>query len=219
MRRYILLAHIGLGLILAGCTDRLGPLWGSAPLPFAPEFYRLPHTAPLSTPLTVIAVYQFMDKRLVAGPTVLGEHPVRTGTSGRAVFYATEPVGTGVARAFVEGLRARGLQILDRTMNPLSGKHEEDPGMPAISGEVLAFSSSSRRTGLVSYAGGAVFHVRVQVYGAKGAKVRWERSYSKTSDAFLINSQLVFLSRSLAESVEDVMNDPTFFEALRRSSD
>ncbi len=206
------------GLILVGCADRLGPLWGSAPLPFAPEFYHLPRTARLSTPLVGVAVYQFVDKRSVATPTVLGEHPVRTGTSGRAVFYATEPVGTGVARAFVESLRAQGFQVLDRTMNPLNGKREEEPSIPAISGEVLAFSSSSRRTGLVSYVGGAAFHVRVQVYGRQLAEVLWERVYSRTSDAFLINSQLVFLSRSLAESVEDAMNDPSFIEALRRSS-
>lgn len=218
MRGYIFLVYIGLGLILAGCTnDQRVQWWGVAPLPFTPEFYRLPHLDPLSTPLMVVAVYQFKDKRLVAGPTVLGEQPIRTGTSGHAVVYATEHVGTGVARAFLDGLRARGLQILDRTMNPVSGEHEKEPGMIAISGEVLEFAYSSRRTGLVSYAGGAVFHVRVQVYDAKGAKVHWEKSFSKTSDVFIINSQLVFLSRSLAESVEDVMNDPTFFKALRYS--
>jgi hypothetical protein len=100
-------------------------------------------------------------------------------------------------------------------MNPLRREREEEPGSPAISGEVLAFSSSSRRTGLVSYAGGAAFHVRVQVHGRQLAGVRWERVYSNTSDAFLIDSQLVFLSRSLAESVEDTVNDPTFIEALR----
>lgn len=160
-----------------------------------------------------------MDKRPVAGPTVLGEHPLRTGTYGRSVFYATDPVRTGVARAFAEGLQARGFPVLDRTMTPLSRERAEQPGPPAISDEVLAFSSSSRRTGLVSYVGGAAFHVRVQVYGRELREVRWERLCSNTSDAFLINSQLVFLSRSLAEAVEDAVNDPTFIEALRRSSD
>lgn len=205
------LAHIGLGLTLAGCA--------AAPLPFAPDFYRSPRTTPLSTPLAAVAVYQFMDKRPVADPTVLGEHPLGTGTRGQKVHYTTEPVGTGVARAFVEGLRARGIQVLDRTMNPLSGEREKEPGPPAISGEVLAFSASSRRTGLLSYAGGAAFHVRVQVHGRQLAGVRWERLYSNTSDAFLFSSQLVFLSRSLAESVEDTVTDPAFIEALRRSSD
>jgi hypothetical protein len=212
MRRYVLLAHIGLGLILAGCR-------GSAPLPFAPEFYRSPRTTPLSTPLAAVAVYQFMDKRPVADPTEFGEHPLRTGTYGRTVYHAAEPIATGVARGFAQGLRARGFQVLDRTMKPLSRERAEEPSPPAISGEVLAFSSSSRRTGLVSYVGGAAFHVRVQVYGRQLAEVRWERVYSNTSDALLINSQLVFLSRSLAESVEDTVNDPTFLEALRRSSD
>jgi hypothetical protein len=212
MRRYVLLAHIGLGLILAGCT--------AAPLPFAPEFYRSPRTTPLSTPLAAVAVYQFMDKRPVANPTDFGEHPLGTGTYGRTVFFhATEPIATGVARAFAEGLRARGFQVLDRTMKPLSREREEEPSPPAISGEVLAFSASSRRTGLVSYVGGAAFHVRVQVYGRQLAEARWERVYSNTSDAFLLSSQLVFLSRSLAESMEDTVNDPTFLEALRRSSD
>ena len=205
------LAHIGLGLSLAGCA--------AAPLPFAPEFYRSPRTTPLSTPLAAVAVYQFMDKRPVADPTVLGEHPLRTGLYGQTLFRTTEPVATGVARAFAEGLRARGFQVLDRTMNPLSREREEEPGSPVISGEVLEFSASSRRTGLVSYAGGAAFHVRVQVHGRQRAVVRWERVYSNTSDAFLMSSQLVFLSRSLAESVEDTVNDLTFIEALRRSSD
>jgi hypothetical protein len=201
------LVYIAVGLTLAGCA--------AAPLPFTPEFYRSPRTTSISTPLAPVAVYQFTDKRPVSDPTVLGEHPLRTGTYGKTLLRATEPVGTGTARAFAEALRARGVQVIDRTLNPLSGELEGEPGSRAISGEVLAFSSTSRRTGLVSYAGGAAFHVRVHVHGREPAGVRWEKDYLSTSDSFLINSQLVFLSQSLVESVENTVNDPAFIEALR----
>ena len=77
MRRWVLLVHL---IILAGCADRLGPLWGSAPSPFTPGFYQSSANAPLATPLPTVAVYQFVDKRPVPDPTFLGEHPFRTGT-------------------------------------------------------------------------------------------------------------------------------------------
>ena len=220
MRRYLLLTYVGLGLILAGCAGRPTPSQPLGPSqPFLPEFYGSPRTTPLSKPLPAVAVYQFVDKRPVSGPTVLGEHPIGTGLRGQAVLHATEPIATGVARAFAEGLRARGFQVLDRTMSQLSGQSMESADPLAVSGEVLAFSSSSRRTGLLSYEGEAAFHVRVQVHGRQLAEVRWERVYSNTSDAILVTSQFAFLSRSLAQSVEDTVNDPLFLQALRRSSD
>ncbi len=81
------------------------------------------------------------------------------------------------------------------------------------------FSSSSRRTGLVSYAGAAAYNVRVRVYGGVRGEARWERSDVKTTDAFILNSELAFLSRSLAETVDDAVSDPEFLQALRRGSD
>ena len=220
MRQYLFLAHLGLGLILAGCASRPTPSQPLGPSqPFLPEFYRSPRTTPLSKPLPTVAVYQFADKRPVSSPTVLGEHPIGTGLRGQTVLHATEPVATGVARAFAEGLRARGFEVLDRTVSQLSRQSIERAVPLAVSGEVLAFSSSSRRTGLLSYEGEAAFHVRLQVYGPQFAEARWEKVYSNISDAILISSQFTFLSRSLAESVEDALNDPLFLGALRRSSD
>ena len=104
-------------------------------------------------------------------------------------------------------------------MNSINRERYAEHGPPAITGEILAFSSSSRRTGIISYEGGAVLHVRVQVYGRQLTEVRWERGYSNASDAILITSQFAFLSRSLAEAVEDTVNDPSFIDALRRTSD
>jgi len=215
MKRWILPVHLS---ILAGCANLQGPLWGSAPSPFTPEFYRSSGNAPLATPLPPVAVYPFVDKRSVPDPTFIGEHPARTGTHGRSAFYASEPVATGVARAFVHGLRERGFQVLDRTMTPLRRERAEE-SVAVISGEVLEFSSSSRRTGLVSYEGSAAYHIRVQVYGREVGEVRWEKAHLKTSDAFIVNSQLVFLSRSLAETVDEAVNDPAFRAALRRNSE
>ncbi|MBI4304379.1 MAG: hypothetical protein HY665_08615 [Chloroflexi bacterium] len=183
--------------LVAGLVAGCGP-----PQPFEPGFYQVPRTTLVSPPPQPVAVYRFTDERWVDDPA----HIARYVSSGRISRYrATEPVAVGVTRAFVEGLKARGIPVVALPV-PFNAGGSQLASWVAITGTVLEFESVVDRTGIFTHGQRVACRVVLQVYDSTTGKKLWEKSYSRNGDDVWFRGAR-FFAKALAEIVEEAVND------------
>ena len=190
--------------LMAGLVAGCGPSQ-----PFEPGFYLPPRTTLLSSPPDQVAIYRFADKRGVDEPTQIARY-VSPGRLSR--YSATEPVAVGLTRAFVEGLKARGIPVLEMPVPFTPGESRPAPRV-AITGTVLEFESVVARSGIFTYGNRVACSIVLQVYYTTTGGKLWEKSYSRSGDDVWFRGAR-FFAKALAEIVEEAVNDAGFVAVL-----
>ena len=191
-------------LVIAGCAP--------AP-PFAAGFFSPRNLERVAVPLPPVAVYLFADERGL-GPTLFLETGSISGREGRE--HATEPVSVGVTRAFVEALRARGLQVVDETARSYSHGAGAPKARVAISGRVLEFGARIARSGLVTYDQRVGCRVALEVHDSATGRRLWTKTYGQVTEGGLLPADpTTVLSRALRHVVEQAVMDAELLTIIR----
>lgn len=181
---------------------------GCAPIrPFTPGFYSPQSLTRLAEPLPPVAVYSLLDERGTTEPTLILEFASISGHKRRD--HATEPVSTGVTRAFIEGFRARGFPVIDMTARYYSPGEGEAKTRVAISGRVLEFGARIIRSGLFTYDQRVACRIVLDAYEVASGRRLWTKTYSQVTEGGLLPADpITLLSRALEHVVEQGVTDP-----------
>ena len=210
--------------LAAGCAS-------SAAAPFEPGFYSKPATTALSPPLAVVSVHRFRDERpgAAAVPTMVYKFMSISSQFGESSLArqlnevrATEPVAVGVARAVLQGFRARGVPIEDATAAPFALGTGAGTARIAMSGRVVAFGVEVIRSSLYEYRSVSGCTLGLEAYEvASGRKIldkmyaRQEQDSGRSLASAAPASRWPALSRVLAAVVDEALNDPELLQVLR----
>lgn len=191
--------------VIAGCAP--------AP-PFSAGFFSPPPLERLAEALPPVAVYAFADGRGTE-PTLFLEVSSISGQFDRT--YATEPVATGVTRAFVEGFRARGFPVIDETAKPYVPGTRADNARVAITGHVLAFGARIIRAGVYTFDQKVACRVVLEAHDAATGHTLWTKTYAQVTEGALApGDPTTLLSRALAHVVEQAAMDRELLDIIRR---
>src|SRR5262245_13633043 len=182
--------------------------------PFTDGFYSPRNQTRLTEPLPPIAVYLLSDERGTAEPTLILES---TSISGRrAEDHATEPVSTGVARALIEGFRARGFAVLDQTARRYSWDDDRTMTGVAVAGRVLEFGARITRSGAFAYDQRVTCRLVLDIYESESGRKLLTKTYSDVTEGWMLSAQpLTVLSRALERVVDQAVTDPELLGILR----
>jgi len=188
---------------------------GCAPArPFTPGFYSPQNLMRSEEPLPPVAVYLLSDERGTTEPTLILEFASISGHERRD--HATEPVSTGVTRAFVEGFRARGFPVIDATARHYSQGESQAKTSVAISGRVLEFGARITRSGIFTYDQRVACRIALDAYDAASRRRLWTKTYSQVTEGGLLPADpITLLSRALERVVEQAATDPELLGILQ----
>ncbi len=210
---YRWLVALVVGLLVPAVVGGCGPI----PRPFELGFYRPMNVSRLTEPLPSVAVYLFSDERGKPYNWYL-EHASISGHSG--VGYTTELVASGVTRAVIEGLRARGFHVVDMTPTtyPPGPSAAVTDTRLAITGRVLECGARIVRSGLFTYDQRVGTRITVEAYEVTSGRKLWEKEYSKVWEGGILpDNHRRLLTRSLAHVVEQAVSDPDLLSAITGS--
>jgi hypothetical protein len=214
------------GSLFIGCA-------GPGPITIK-DWYSPPNISALPQRET-IAVFQFDDKRGVADGKLIGQAFSKFGDAGvrrSSEIYVDEPIAIAVTRAFVEGFRARGFPVVDRTAATFTLHEFETEAKVAVSGDIVMFQVEEMAwapSGLDTAAGArpeSGIHVSCAVLlhaqDIKSGRKLWQKEYRKDFERTSWRKvpergprNKTPIGQVLAEVVEEVVYDPGFTLALR----
>jgi hypothetical protein len=159
-----------------------------------------------------LSFYLLGDKRGTNDAREVGQFFGRSGTFRHT---ATEPIATGVSRAFLEGLRMRGFEMTDMTQVAFDSTVARPRTERVLVGDILEFGYQIPIAGTVK----AACIVRLEVYDPVARAKVWEKSYSTRIESSGWRSHFSMLSDALAETVQEAVHDPQLTAAVRTTSD
>jgi hypothetical protein len=126
-------------------------------------------------------------------------------------------VAVGIARAFLEGFRARGFPVVDVTAQPYAPGANAGDARAVISGRVLQFGALIIRSGLVAFDQRVACRVDLEARDAATGRSLWTKSYSDVTQGTVLPADpITLLSRGLAKVIEQAVSDPELLAVVRR---
>jgi hypothetical protein len=190
-------------LILAGCSPAERSQKRHMKLWYQPSVNRLSGGTP-------VAVYLLRDSRLnPGGDTRIGS--INVSYKKSVGVYTDESVALAASRALVEGLKARGVPVVDRTSEMFQVGKEADGARLALLGEIkeLGFPKGQ----------GVSCSLRLELREINSGKKLWEKSFSKempfdTSPWTRGEEGANAASAVLSLAVDDAVMDPQLTDLI-----
>jgi hypothetical protein len=192
---------------------------------------------PATSGLPPVAVYLFQDSRQESGGpdgvpyiTPVGASPT---SPGPPPFRTSEPLVLPVTRAIIEGLKARGFPVVDRSQRVFQVGDPADGARRGLRGQLLRFAIMpgwltenpwEGKYRLIP--GGILCVVSLEVFDLRSGETLWEKTYSGGSTIGESSGREMErqasamqwpLAKALAVAVENAVMDPELTDLLSRN--